>query len=160
MAKTADLCDFYAAELQIAEPIFKDYGGTAAFAGQIVTVKVEDDNTGVRALLETPGDGRVLVVDNGGSLRCALVGDILGELAVSNHWAGLIVNGCIRDSDELRRLPIGLKALATMPVKSQKRGSGVRDLPVIFAGVTFTPGHYVYADADGIVVALRTLTIP
>lgn len=157
MFKTADLCDEFAAELQIAEPLLRDFGGTVIFSGAIVTVAVEDDNTSVRALLETPGNGRVLVVDNRGSMRCALVGDQLGELACRNAWAGIVVNGCIRDSEELQRLPVGVKALAAMPLRSKKLVPGQVDLAVRFAGVTFTPGHHLYADADGIVVAGRPL---
>jgi len=157
MFKTADLCDEFASELQVAAPLLRDFGGMVAFHGAIVTVKVDDDNTSVRALLETPGAGRVLVVDNGGSLRCALVGDQLGELGCRNAWAGIVVNGCIRDSEELRRLPIGVKALAAMPLRSQKRAPGQLDLPVHFAGVPFTPGDYLYADVDGIIVASRPL---
>jgi regulator of ribonuclease activity A len=157
MFKTADLCDEFATELQIAEPVLRDFGGRVEFRGLIVTIKVDDDNTSVRALLETPGDGRVLVIDNGGSLRCALVGDQLGELACRNAWTGIIVNGCIRDSVELGRLPIGIKALAAMPLRSNKRAPGQLDQPVQFAGVTFSPGHYLYADADGMVVASRPL---
>jgi regulator of ribonuclease activity A len=155
--KTADLCDAHAAELQVAEPIFRDYGGAAAFGGPISTVQVYEDNMLVRAALEQPGHGRVLVVDGGGSLRCALVGDLLAGLGVQNGWAGLVVYGCIRDSAEIARLPIGVRALATNPLRSAKRGEGQRDAPVTFAGVTFVPGQHLYADADGIVVAEHAL---
>lgn len=155
--KTADLCDAHAAELHVAEPIFRDYGGAAAFGGPISTVQVYEDNMLVRAALEQPGHGRVLVVDGGGSLRCALVGDLLAGLGVQNGWAGLVVYGCIRDSAEIARLPIGVRALATNPLRSAKRGEGQRDAPVTFAGVTFVPGQHLYADADGIVVAERAL---
>jgi regulator of ribonuclease activity A len=155
--KTTDLCDAHADELQIAAPLFRDFGGTAAFGGPISTVHVYEDNVLVRAALEEAGAGRVLVVDGGGSLRCALLGDMLGEIGVKNGWAGIVVHGCVRDSAELAQLPLGVRALATNPLRSEKRGEGQRDVPVAFAGVTFTPGHYLYADADGIIVAPRSL---
>ena len=154
--KTADLCDAHA-ELQVAAPLFRDYGGAAAFGGLISTVQVYEDNVLVRAALAESGAGRVLIVDGGGSLRCALVGDLLGAMAVKNGWAGIVVNGCVRDSAELAQLPLGVRALATNPLRSEKRGEGQRDVPVAFAGITFMPGHYLYADADGIVVAAQAL---
>ncbi len=155
--KTTDLCDAHADELQIAAPLFRDFGGAPAFGGPISTVQVYEDNVLVRAALEEDGAGRVLVVDGGGSLRCALVGDMLGEIGVKNGWAGIVVHGCVRDSAELAQLPLGVRALATNPLRSAKRGEGQRDVPVAFAGVTFMPGHYLYADADGIIVAPRSL---
>ena len=120
-------------------------------------MQVYEDNVLVRAALAESGTGRVLVVDGGGSLRCALVGDLLGAMAVKNGWAGIVVNGCVRDSAELAQLPLGVRALATNPLRSEKRGEGQRDVPVVFAGITFMPGHYLYADADGIVVAAQAL---
>jgi regulator of ribonuclease activity A len=149
---TADLSDAHP-DLPVAQPIFRDFGGRRAFDGAIATVRIADDNTSVRSLLEQPGDGRVLVIDNGGSLRCAVVGDQLAALASKNGWAGLVVNGCVRDSAALATTPVGVKALATMPRKSQKRGPGEVAVPVTFAGVTFTPGAHLYADEDGILVA-------
>lgn len=156
--KTADLYDSYGDLLQVAEPVFRHFGRRTAFAGPIATVKVFEDNTLVRASLETPGRGAVLVVDGGGSMRCALVGDLLAQLAIDNRWAGIIVNGCIRDSVAIDGMNIGIKALATNPARSEKRGEGRKDVAVGFAGVTFTPGHHVYADADGIVVSEKDLT--
>ncbi len=150
---TADLCDAHADALQIAEPLFADFGGHLAFHGPIATCRVFEDNSLVRAMLEEPGENSVLVVDGGGSLRCALVGDMLAQLACDNGWAGIIVNGCIRDSAAMAGMPVGVKALATHPLKSVKRGIGDRDVPVRFAGVDFRPGAWVYADADGIIVA-------
>lgn len=155
--KTADLCDEFGPAVQVAEPLFRDYGGATAFGGQIVTVKVFEDNVRVRQTLETPGQGRVLVVDGGGSTRCALVGDRLAQLACDNGWAGIVVHGCIRDAAEIGAIPIGLKALNTVPRRSDKGGQGEREVPVRFAGVTFTPGHYLYADPDGVIVAGREL---
>jgi regulator of ribonuclease activity A len=150
---TTDLSDAHPAA-QVAEPIFADFGGILAFHGQIVTLKVFEDNAMVRALLEERGDGKVLVVDGGGSLRCALVGGNLGALGVQNGWAGIVVNGCIRDSDEISEQEIGVKALATHPRKSEKGlHTGRRNLVLNFAGVTFRPDAWLYADADGIVVS-------
>jgi regulator of ribonuclease activity A len=154
--QTADLCDQHAA-IQVAEPIFNDYGGARAFGGPIATVKVSEDNVLVRTALEAVGAGRVLVVDGGGSLRCALVGDQLASLAQANGWAGIVVYGCIRDSRALAEIAIGVKALNTHPLKSAKRGAGERDVPVSFAGLTFIPGHFLYADEDGMVVSERAL---
>ncbi|MEO7912279.1 MAG: ribonuclease E activity regulator RraA [Roseiflexaceae bacterium] len=156
-AKTVDLCDQYADQLQVATPIFRDYGGRLAFSGSISTVQVHEDNVLVRAALEEPGNGRVLVVDGGGSLHCALVGDQLAALGLSNGWAGVVINGCIRDIAALAELPFGVKALAANPLRSAKRGMGARDIQVVFAGLTCTPGHYLYADADGVIVAERAL---
>lgn len=155
--KTADLYDDYMDEVQVAAPIFRDFGGEVAFHGRIATVKLHEDNSLVRQTLREAGNGRVLVIDGGGSLRCALVGDRLAQLAIDNAWAGLVVYGCIRDSADIGAMPIGVKALAAMPRKSVKRGAGVADIPVRFADVTFTPGHYLYADADGILVAAQAL---
>ncbi len=155
---TADLYDRHAARLQVAEPGLRSFGGVAACSGTIATLKVHEDNVLVRQALEGPGAGRVLVVDGGGSLRCALVGDLLAQFGVDNGWAGIVVNGCIRDSAVIATLPIGVWALATIPAKSVKRGEGQSDLPVRFAAVDFVPGHWLCADADGIVVAPEPLT--
>lgn len=154
---TADLCDQYPDEVQVAAPLFTSYGGMRAFGGKIVTVKVFEDNVLVRAALAEPGQGQVLVVDGGGSLRCALVGDQLAQLAQTNGWAGILVYGCIRDAAAIAGIAIGVKALNTHPLKSVKRGEGQRDLPVTFAAVTFQPGHYLYADDDGVIVAPHPL---
>jgi regulator of ribonuclease activity A len=157
--KTADLCDEHsgAAHFQIADSGFFDYGGSRGFSGPISTVRAPEDNSLVRKALEEPGQGRVLVVDGGGSRRCALVGDILAALAEKNGWAGVVVNGCIRDAEEVGRTAIGVKALGTHPLKSGKRNEGQRDVEVRFAGVTFKPGQYLYADADGIVTSEKAL---
>ena len=155
--KTADLCDEFEQSVGVAEPLLRDYGGNTSFCGSLATVKVFEDNVLVREALETDGQGRVLVVDGGGSTRCALVGHRLAQLAYENGWTGIIVDGCIRDSDEISRIPIGVKARHAVPKKSAKRGAGERDVPVRFAGLTFTPGDYLYADPDGIIVAERDL---
>jgi len=154
---TADLCDAYADQLQIAQPIFRSYGGLRQFGGRIVTLQVYKDNVLVRRQLEQSAPGAVLVIDGGGSLECALVGDILAGLAVENGWQGIVVNGCIRDAAAIGALKIGIRALNTHPLKSGKRGAGQENLPVTFAGVTFRPGEYLYADDDGLVVSATPL---
>ena len=155
---TADLCDAFAPVVHLAVPIFRDYGGRSRFGGPIETVQVSEDNALVAQALETAGLGRVLVVDGGGSLRCALVGGRLVGLAHSNGWAGLVINGCVRDSAEIRDIPVGVRAINTSPMRSGKSGAGQRGAAVSFAGVTFSPGHFLYADEDGIVVAEHDLT--
>lgn len=155
--KTADLYDDFSTSVQVAEPLFRDFGGRQSFGGPIATVRIFEDNVLVRQTLETSGEGRVLVVDGGGSKRCALVGDRLAGLGITNGWAGLVIYGCIRDAAEISEMAIGVKALATMPRKSRKNGEGETNVPVSFAGVTFTPGHYLYADMDGIIVAEENL---
>jgi regulator of ribonuclease activity A len=155
--KTADLCDTHEQDLHVLEPLFRSFGRLASFDGPIATVKCHEDNSKVREALSEPGDGRILVVDGGGSMRRALLGDMLGELAVKNGWRGVVLNGCIRDSEAIDALEIGVRALGTIPLKTHKRGDGQRDVSVSFAGVTFRPGEHLYADADGIVVAQRPL---
>ena len=150
---TADLYDKYEESLQIARPIFNDYGGKKAFFGPMATVKVYEDNSLVKEALAEPGEGKVLIVDGGASLRCALAGDRLAQMGQENGWAGLIVYGCIRDSHIIAALDIGLKALNTNPRKSVKQGRGERDIPLYFADVCFAPGHHVYADRDGIALS-------
>lgn len=157
--KTADLCDDHSHKehLQIADPLFKIYGGNHSFSGKITTLKVFEDNSLVRELLEEKVENRVLVVDGGGSHRCALLGDNLAELGCKNGWNGIIVYGCIRDSADIDTMPIGVRALHTHPLKSIKKGVGDRDIPVNFAGVSFRKDHYLYADEDGIVVSSEAL---
>jgi regulator of ribonuclease activity A len=157
---TPDLCDQHAEtrHLQIAEPIFRSFGGASSFWGRITTLKVFEDNVLLRATLEEKAEDRVLVVDGGGSHRCALLGGNLARLACDNGWRGIIVYGCIRDSMEIAQLPIGVRALHTHPLKSHKRGGGDRDSLITFAGVNFRTGYYLYADEDGIVVAEDRLT--
>ena len=155
-AQTADLCDAHAV-VRVVAPMFRSYGKLARFAGRISTVSVHEDNVLVRDALSAVGHGRVLVVDGGGSLRCALLGDNLAQMAHDQGWAGLIVHGCIRDSAAVASIAVGVLALATHPRKSAKRGAGERDVPVTFGGVTFTPGEHVYVDEDGVVVSERAL---
>jgi regulator of ribonuclease activity A len=156
--QTADLCDKYedrvrTGELRVLEPMLNAYGRRESFHGRIATLKLFEDNSLVRKALESSGEGRVLVIDGGGSLRCALVGDQLAALGVKNGWAGIVVYGCIRDSAAMAGMDIGLRALDTHPLKSIKKGVGDPDVAVTFGGVTFAPGEQLYADEDGIVVA-------
>lgn len=150
---TTDLSDTHP-QAQVCDPIFRDFGGKAAFHGPIATLKVFEDNASVRTALEEKGEGRVLVVDGGGSPRCALLGGNLALLAVKNNWAGVVVFGFIRDTREIGALAVGVKALGVHPRKSEKGlHSAQRDKAVRFAGVTFNPGAWLYADEDGIVVS-------
>ncbi len=151
--QTADLCDTHDKAVRVVAPMFNSYGGKTAFCGPITTLKLFEDNTLVRSTLETPGNGRVLVVDGSGSMRCAMVGDQLGVLAVNNGWAGIVVYGCIRDSKAMGTMDVGVFAVGTHPRKSVKKGVGDADIPVTFGGVTFTPGEYLYADEDGVIVS-------
>jgi regulator of ribonuclease activity A len=149
---TSDLSDLRP-EAQVCEPLFQLYGGRPSFSGPITTLKVFEDNAMVRDAVEQPGEGRVLVVDGGGSLRCALFGGNLAVLAAENGWAGVVVNGAVRDVDEIDAQPIGVRALAAVPRRSQKGlHSGQAGLPVVFAGVVFREGEWLCADRDGIVV--------
>ena len=150
---TADLYDNHGESLRVLAPIFRDYGGNKIFEGEVLTLKAFEDNTLVRATLETPGNGRVLVVDAGGSMRCAMVGDQLAELGVKNSWAGIVVYGCIRDVGPISELEIGVKALGSNPRKSVKKGAGETELSLRFAEVEIKTGDYLYADLDGIVIA-------
>lgn len=153
--RTAELCDRFAAHhhLQIAEPIFKSYGQTAAFSGPITTLKVFEDDVLLRETLAQPAPGRILVIDGGGSHRCALVGAEAAREADAHGWAGLIVYGCVRDSVALDALPLGIRALHTHPAPSHRRGGGEKDTLITFAGVNFKSGFYLYTDEDGLLVA-------
>ncbi|OOS23970.1 ribonuclease activity regulator protein RraA [Moraxella porci DSM 25326] len=136
---------------------FKNYGGRTSFGGQAVTVKCFEDNSRVKELLATDGDGRVLVVDGGGSIRCALLGDMIAESAVKHGWAGVIVYGCVRDVDAMRQMELGVQALASIPQKSTRKGIGEVGVTLQFGGVTIRDGDYVYADNNGILVAAEPL---
>ena len=149
---TTDLSDAHP-EGQICDPVFLSFGGSRSFSGPITTLKVFEDNSMVREIVQTPGEGRVLVVDGGGSLRCGLFGGNLAVAAARNGWAGVVINGCARDADELDAEPIGVRALALHPRRSE-RGlhSGRTGLPVRFAGVEFREGEWLLADRDGVLV--------
>jgi len=149
---TADLYDEHGDNLQSCDTQFRQYGGVRSFGGVVVTIKSFEDNVLIKEAVQEPGEGRVLVVDGGGSLHVALLGDHMAQFALDHGWAGLIVNGAVRDVAILAALPIGVKALGSNPRKSTKHRIGERDVPVQFGGVTFTPGATVYSDDDGIVV--------
>jgi regulator of ribonuclease activity A len=159
---TTDLCDDNAellddGTLAVLPPVFQHYGQHKTFSGRATTLKVFEDNALVRSTLETPGNGNVLVIDGGGSLRRALVGGQLGVLAQNNGWAGIVVYGCIRDTDEINACAVGVRALAAHPQKSAKKGVGERDVRVQIAGVPVRAGDWIYADADGVLVAQKQL---
>ncbi|HUH75527.1 MAG TPA: ribonuclease E activity regulator RraA [Chitinophagales bacterium] len=152
--QTADLYDANEGKVNVCLPLFQSYGAKSKFYGQIVTLKCHEDNTLVGDTLRNEnGQGKVLVIDGGGSLRCALVGDLIAAAAVKNEWAGIIVFGCIRDSVEINNMEIGIKALNTNPTKTVKRKTGLLNEIINFANVTFYPNAYVYSDEDGILVS-------
>ena len=153
MLSTPDLCDAHAENIAVAEPLLKNLGGRRFFGGEIVTVKCHEDNSRVKELVATPGHGKVMVVDGGGSLRCALLGDMLAEKAIAHGWSGFIIYGCIRDIDLIQKMDIGVPALATVPIKSVRKGIGEQGLTVRFAGIDFVAGEFVYADNNGIITA-------
>lgn len=157
---TPDLCDEYPELVQVVEPMFSNFGGRDSFGGEIVTVKCFEDNSKVKQLVATPGHGKVMVVDGGASMRNALLGDMLAEKAVKNGWEGLIIYGCIRDVDAIMELDLGVQALGTVPLKTEKRDIGDVNIEVKFGGVTFKPGHYVYADNNGVIVSPQELKMP
>ena len=158
---TCDLCDAHKADtsgnFRVLPPVFRDFGGAKAFSGPVVTVKCFEDNSLVKSALESTGDGRVLVVDGGGSLRRALVGGNIGAAAARNGWAGVVIDGCVRDVAELAEAQVGIKALAPVPLPTERRGEGQRDVLVQIQGVAVRPGDWLYADADGIVVSATPL---
>ena len=155
---TADLADRYGPELRVCETQFRQFGARRSFAGPVRTVSCREDNGLLRDLLSTPGSGSVLVVDGAGSLRAALVGDLIAGAALASGWAGLAVHGAVRDSAALSGLDLGIKALGTNPRRSAKEGAGAIDVPVTFGGVTFYPGDILHADDDGIVLLTRSVT--
>lgn len=157
--KTTDLCDEFETDpaLQVAEPVFNDYGGITAFCGPIATVKVFEDNVLARQMLETPGEGKILVIDGENSTWCALLGDQVAEIAANNGWSGIVINGGIRDAVDIAKMQVGVKARFTVPRRSRKDGNGRQNVPLAFAGVTFIPGDYLYADEDGILISKQDL---
>lgn len=159
---TCDICDanedkLASGALRAMPPIFMKFGSRQKFFGPAVTLKVFEENALVRSKLETLGNGQVLVIDGGSSFRCALVGGNLASLAQQNGWAGIIVNGCVRDTEEINACDIGVRALAAFPVRSAKRASGEQDVRISIAGVSISPGDWIYADADGVLVAADNL---
>ena len=156
---TPDLCDAYP-DVEVLEPMFSNFGGRDSFGGQIVTIKAFEDNSRVREQVALDGTGKVLVVDGGGSLRKALLGDMLAQKAAENGWEGIVIYGCVRDVDMLAQTDVGVQALASHPMPTVKRDLGDLDVKISFAGVTFVPGHYLYADNNGIIVSPKALTMP
>ncbi len=154
---TADLCDAHPDTVRVLAPMLRHFGRQRAFSGPIATLKIYEDNALVRQALSAPGQGRVLVVDAGGSLRRAVVGDQLAALAQAKGWTGIVVYGCIRDAKVIGETPLGVMALATHPLKSDKKGVGDVEVPVTFGGVIFVPGHFLYADEDGVIVSAQPL---
>ena len=160
---TCDLLDDHPEkEIQVVTPsmdgkFFKSYGARKSFGGQVVTVKCFEDNSRVKELLATEGAGKVLVVDGGASMRCALMGDLIAESAVKNHWNGVVIYGCVRDVDAIAALDLGVHALACIPQKSNRKGAGETDIQLNFGGVSIQTGDYIYADNNGIIVSKEAL---
>ncbi|MDM7455754.1 MAG: ribonuclease E activity regulator RraA [Tepidimonas sp.] len=158
---TCDLCDAHKGDtsgaFRVLPAVFRAFGGRDHFGGPVSTVKCHEDNSLVKAALDEPGQGRVLVVDGGASLRRALVGGNLAAAAARNGWAGVVVDGCVRDVAELAQTPVGIRALSAVPMPTEKRGQGQRDVAVQIQGVWVRPGDWLYADADGIVVTAQPL---
>lgn len=152
MIPTADLVDIIGEDVRSCDTQFQNHGGRTDFCGPIVTVRCFQDNGLVKKILNSPGDGAVLVVDGYASVHTALMGDMIAQAGVDNGWAGVVILGAIRDSAAIKEMPFGVKALGTNPRKSAKAGEGERDVTLTFGGVDFVPGHFLYADADGIVV--------
>jgi regulator of ribonuclease activity A len=151
-SSTADLVDEHGEDLGSCDLQLRQYGAQRTFTGTAVTLRCHEDNALVKAVLGTPGEGRVLVVDGGGSLHTALMGDLIAQSAADHGWAGVVINGAVRDSAVLAGIPLGIKALGTNPRKSSKTGAGERDVPVTFGGATFSPGDQLWSDDDGVVV--------
>ncbi|OGB15179.1 MAG: ribonuclease [Burkholderiales bacterium RIFCSPLOWO2_12_67_14] len=160
---TCDLCDAHKNDgsggFRVLPPVLRDFGAVRRFSGPVVTVKCFEDNTPVKVAVESPGEGRVLVVDGGASLRRALLGGNLGAAAARNGWAGVVIDGCVRDVAELAVCNVGIRALASMPLSTERRNEGQRDLAVQIQGVWVRPGDWLYADEDGVVVSDRALTV-
>ncbi|PVZ67653.1 ribonuclease E activity regulator RraA [Pelagibaculum spongiae] len=154
---TPDLCDQFPKQVSVLDPVYKSFGGNESFCGEVVTVKCFEDNSKVKQLVDTDGTGKVMVVDAGGSMRRACLGDMLAEKAQNNGWAGIIIYGCVRDVEILKTLNIGVQALGSHPMKTDKRGLGDINIPLQFSGVTVIPGNYIYADLNGIIVSDKAL---
>lgn len=157
MFTTPDLCDDHPDEVRVLAPILRTFGGREAFFGPAVTVECFEDNSRVKELVGTPGEGRVMVVDGGGSVACALLGDLLAQKASDNGWAGLVIHGAVRDIEILRTIDLGVQAVASIPLRSNRQGAGEVDVDVTFGGVKISPSDWIYADANGVVVAGRSL---
>ncbi len=154
---TPDLCDDYAHLIRVVEPMFSNFGARERFSGEIVTIKCFEDNSLVKQAVNELGQNRVLVVDAGGSMRRACLGDMLAHQAAKNGWSGVVIYGCIRDVDEIINIDIGVQALGVHPMKTNKKGVGENNIAVTFGGVTFNPGEFLYADNNGIIVSAKSL---
>ena len=160
IVSTPDLFDQFDQKVDVVEPLFKHYGGLKQGYGQITTIACFEDNSLVAKQVKSPGDGRALVVDGRGSLRCSLLGDQLAAMAIENGWSAILINGCLRDVEIIRSMPLVVMALASIPRKTVKAGKGSLNIPVSFAGITFYPEHYLFADETGILVAESNLLAP
>ena len=156
---TPDLCDEFPELVRVVEPLFNSYGKFSTFCGEILTIRCYEDNSLVKETAAMSGKGKVMVVDGGGSLRRALLGDLITKDAAKNGWVGFIIYGCIRDAEIISRIEIGVKALNVVPLRTERKGAGQRNVPVTFGGVTFNPGEFVYADSNGIIVSKKVLEI-
>lgn len=159
MWNTPDICDDFADQVMVLPPLYQNYGGVKAFCGQIETVKCFEDNSRVKELLATSGNGRVLVVDGGASLRCALIGDLIAASAIENGWAGIVIRGCCRDVHELETMAFGVRAMASIPIKSTRKGVGEAGVELDMDGVVVRPGMWLYADQTGIVISASELSL-
>ncbi len=154
---TPDLCDTHPLAVRVLAPLFRNFGGRHCFGGRVRTVKCFEDNSRVKELLATPGLGQVLLVDGGGSLRCALMGDLIASSAVEHGWSGVIIWGAVRDVDALATLDLGIQALAAFPLKSVRKGVGEVDVPLYLGGQTIQPGDFIYADNNGVIISSQSL---
>lgn len=156
---TSELCDLYAKQVDVVEPIFSSFGGVSNFYGKVTTVKCFESNGLIAEVLEENGEGRVLVIDGGGAVRRGLIDAELAQLAVDNGWEGIIVYGAVRQIQQLENLDIGIHALAPIPVSADESSAGESDIPVNFGGVTFFPEDYIYADLTGIILSQEPLDL-
>lgn len=152
-----DLADDYASQIRVLQPLFRDFGTITKFHGQVTTIRCREDNALLKATLSTPGGGRVMIVDGGGSLERALFGDVLGSILIKNGWAGVLINGAVRDVKFLKTMPLAVRALAVCPMAPHKEGTGERDVMVSFAGVTISPGDWLYADENGVILSVAPI---
>jgi regulator of ribonuclease activity A len=154
-----EICDQFADTVRILPPMFKNYGGKATFYGEVVTVKAFEDNSKIRELVSQHGAGKVIVVDGGGSLRHAMLGDMLAEKAAANEWQGIIINGCVRDVNAMAKIDLGVQALAAHPLKTEKRGLGDINIAITIGGVLIEAGQYIYADVNGVLISDEELDL-